>query len=126
MLDIHLVAIHELASEITVYLVEVETVASCDQVLGELDVIAYLTDVASASRIVAGRLDSSRQTCIAFKTDNVVGLPAMEGNLGLPEDLDSLVGIHTYGCIAFFGHLIGLDNLFLVHILLIIDYLANM
>ena len=41
----------------------------------------------------------------------------MEGNLLLLKLLDSLVGVDTNGSVALLGHLVGLDDFLLVHIL---------
>ena len=116
-LDTHLVAVHEFASEIPVDLMEVDTVVTGEESLDELQVSADLVNVAGASGIVSGGLDTSGKAGVALESHHVVCLPAMKGNLLLLKLLDSLVSVDTDGGVALLGHLVGLDDFLLVHIL---------
>ncbi len=51
-LNAHLVAVNELAVELTVDFVEVQTVSTCEQSLHLLDVLTQFVDVASLAGIV--------------------------------------------------------------------------
>ena len=117
MLDTDLVTVDELASEISINLMEVDTVVTSEKGLDKLEVSADLIDVACTSGIVAGGLDTSGKASVALESHHVVCLPAMKGNLLLLKLLDSLVCVDTDGGVALFGHLIGLDDFLLVHIL---------
>ena len=94
---------------------EVQAVITRDEALRELDVRADLVDVAGAARIVAGSLDTAGEACGALETDHVVGLPAVQGNRGLLEGLDSLVGVHADSGIALLGELVGIQDLCFFH-----------
>ena len=52
-----------------------------DEGLYELEVLAYLIDVAGAAGIVSGGLDTAGQSAFALESDDVVSLPAVKGNL---------------------------------------------
>ena len=83
--------------------------------LHELEVLADFVDVAGASGIVAGRLDTAGKTVLALEPDHVVGLPAMQGDLLLLEFSDGFVGVYADGGIALFGDLVRLEDLRFVH-----------
>ena len=106
MLGFNFVAIDELAAEVAVDLVEIHAVVAGDEGLHEFEVLAYFLDVACTAGIVAGRLDAAGQTVLAFETDYVVGLPAVEGDLLLFKLFDGLVGIYTDLCVALLGDFI--------------------
>ena len=72
-----LVAIDEFTSEISVDFVEVDAVVARKQGLHEFKVLPDLVNVAGAAGIVAGGLDTSGKSCVAFESHHVVRLPAM-------------------------------------------------
>ena len=78
MLDAALVAVDELAAEVTIDLVEVQAVVAAEQGLHKLNVLANLVDGAGAAGIVTSGLDTAREGFIALETDDVIGLPAVE------------------------------------------------
>ena len=78
MAGLHLVAIHLLALEISINLMEVQTMVACDERLHELDVLAHLVNVAGTARIVASGLDTAREGIVTFETHYIVGLPAVQ------------------------------------------------
>ena len=86
-----------------------------DEALRELDVRADLVDVAGAARIVAGSLDTAGEARSALETDHVVGLPAVQGDRGLLEGFDGLVGVHADGGKALLGELVGFQDLCFFH-----------
>ena len=111
---LNLVTVNVLALEITVDLVQVQTLCSTEEALHELDVAAELVDVAGAARVVAGRLDSACEGGVVLE---VVSLPALEGDRGLLKKLYRFVCVHADGGVTLFGHLIGLGYQILVHII---------
>ena len=78
MTDLYLIAIHELASEVTIDLMEIQTVVTCDKGLHEFDILAHLVNITGTSRIVSSCLDTTRERIITLETYYVVGLPAMQ------------------------------------------------
>ena len=83
--------------------------------LHEFKVPADLVNVPGAAGIVACGLDAAGKSLIAFKADDIVGLPAVEGNLLLFQLGDSFVCVHTEGGIALPGNLVGLEDLGFFH-----------
>ena len=114
---LNLVTVNVLALEITVDLVQVQTLCSTEEALHELDVAAELVDVAGAARVVAGRLDSACEGGVVLEAHHVVSLPALEGDRGLLKKLYRFVCVHADGGVTLFGHLIGLGYQILVHII---------
>ena len=104
MLNFYLVAVHELTSKVTIDFVKIQTVVTCDEGLHEFDVLAYLVDITGASRIVACCLNTTTQGIVALKTDHIIGLPAMQGDLLLLKLVKDGVSIDTDGCIAIFRY----------------------
>ena len=78
MLDATLVAVDELATEVAVDLVEVQTVVAGDERLDELDVLTHLVDVTGTAGIVASGLDATREGVVALEAHHIVGLPAVQ------------------------------------------------
>ena len=78
MLHLHLVTVNELSSEITVDLVEVQTVVTAQKGLYKLNILAHLVDVTSTAWVVAGGLDSAAEGLVTLEAHHIVGLPAME------------------------------------------------
>ena len=116
MLRTALVAVYELAAEVSVNLMEIHAVVAGQQGFHEFEVFSYLVYVAGAAGIVAGGLDAAGQAVLAFKTDDVVGLPAVQGNLLLLQLGNGFVGVYAKGRIALFGYFVGLENLGFFHI----------
>ncbi len=116
MLHAHLVAIHELAAEIAIDLVQVHAVVARQEGFHELQVLADFVNVAGAARIVSRSLDTARQGTVVFETGNVIGLPAMQGNLLFLQFGNGLVGIYADGSIAFLGQLIRFEDICFFHI----------
>ena len=112
----YLVAIDELAAEVSVNLMEVHTVVTSEESLDKLQVSADFIYVPGASGIVSGGLDTSGKTGGALEAHHIVSLPAVQGNLLFLKLLDSLVGVYPDSGVALFGHLIGLNDFLLVHI----------
>ena len=106
-----LVTVHELAAEVSVNLMEVHAVVAGQQGFHEFKVFSYLVYVAGAAGIVAGGLDAAGQAVLAFKANDVVGLPAVQGNLLLLQLGNGFVGVYAKGRIALPGYFIGLENL---------------
>ena len=123
-IDGDLVAVHELAAEVAVDLVEVQAVVARDEALREFDVGPDLVDVAGAARIVAGGLDAAGEACGALETDHVVGLPAVQGDGGFLEGFDGLVGVDADGGIALLGELVGFQDLCFFHGISVFNCLA--
>jgi len=114
-LDFHLVAVNELASEVAIDLVEVQAVVAGEQALGEADVGSHFLDVAGASGVVARCLYASAEGFVALETHHVVSLPAMQADGCLFEQFDGFVGVNADGGIAFFGNLVGFTDEFFFH-----------
>ena len=110
MANLHLVAIDELAAEVTVDFVQVQTVITCQQGLHEFNVLAHLVDVACTAGIVTCGLNATAEGIVALKAYHIVGLPAMQRNLLLLKKVQHCVGVDAHGCIAFFRHGISLFN----------------
>ena len=77
-LHFYLVAIHELSSEVTVDLVEVQTVVTAKEGLYKLNILAHLVDVTCTTRVVACGLDTAAEGFVTLEAHHIVGLPAME------------------------------------------------
>jgi hypothetical protein len=77
-LYLHLVAIYELASEVTIDLVEVQTMITSDEGLYEFDVLTHLVDVTGTTRIVSCGLNTTTEGLVALETYDVVCLPAVQ------------------------------------------------
>ena len=77
-LHLYLITIHELTAEVSIDLMEVQTVITGDEGLHEFNVFAYLIYITGTTGIVACGLDATRQGVVALKTNYVVCLPAMQ------------------------------------------------
>ena len=110
-----LVAVHELAAEVAVDFVEVHAVVAGKEGLDEFEVAPDFVDVAGASGVVAGGLDAAGKGLVPLEADDVVGLPAVEGNLLPFEFGDGFVRVNAEGGIALPGNLIGLEDLGFFH-----------
>ena len=78
MLNFYLVAINELTTEVTVYLMKVQTMVTSKQSLYKLNVLTHLVDGACAAGVVTGGLDAAGESLVALEADNIVGLPAVQ------------------------------------------------
>ena len=107
MLHLDLVAVDELASEVAVYLVQVQAVVAGQEGLDELDVLAHLVDVAGAAGIVACSLYAARERFVSLEAHHVVGLPAVQRDLLLFQVGYCLVRVYSDCGVAFFSHRIG-------------------
>ncbi len=116
MLGTYLVTIHEFTAEVAVNLMQVHAVVAGQKGLHEFKVPANLVNVPGAAGIVACGLDAAGKSLIAFKADNIVGLPAVEGDLLLFQLGDGFVCVHTKGGIALPGNLVGFQYLCFFHI----------
>ena len=105
-----LVAVDELASEVAVYLVQVQAVLSCQQSLDELDVLAHLVDVAGTAGIVSCGLYAARERFVPLEAHHVVGLPAVQRDLLLLQVGYCLVCVYSDCGVAFFSYGIGFLN----------------
>ena len=61
MVYFYFVTVNELPTEVTVNLMQVQTVVACDEGLHKLDVLSHLIDVPRTSRVVARSLYASRE-----------------------------------------------------------------
>ena len=76
---LHLIAVDELAAELTVDFVEVQAVPAGDERLGFEDVGAQFLDVAGLAGVVARGLDAAREVAaLVLEARHVVRLPAVE------------------------------------------------
>ena len=92
----HLVAVHHLASEVAVYLVQVEAMVAGDEALGLQDVLPQLVNVAGSTREVSRRLDAAAQgTGLYLEPVHVVGLPAMQTQVEVLQLLQHLLCVYT-------------------------------
>ena len=114
-LNAYLVAVNELAAEFSVGLVQVQTECTGEHGLYFLDVLTQFVDVAGLARIVTCGLDTTGSCHVALETYYVVGLPAVERDRSLLQQLDSLVCINTQSGIALLCYFIILFNLFCIH-----------
>ena len=102
----NLVTVNKLAAELTVGLVEVQTIGTSQEGLHFLDVLAQLVDVACLARIVACCLDTTRGSYVALEAYYVVSLPAVQGDRSLLQGLDGLICVHTKSGIALLSNLV--------------------
>ena len=115
MLHAALVAVDELAAEVAVDFVEVQSVVAAEQCLDELDVLPHLVDGACASGVVACGLDAARESFVSLEAHHVVGLPAVERELLVLELVECCIGVDADGCITLFGHGVSLFNQICFH-----------
>ena len=107
------VAIHSLALEIAVDLVQIEAVAAGDEALGLEHVGTQLVDVAGGAGKVAGGLDAAAHVAGQhLEAVYVVGLPAVHGEVEVLKKSQSGLGVHTDLGIALFGYGVGLGDKF--------------
>ena len=102
-----LVAVDELAAEVAVDLVQVQTVGSRDQALGLEDVGAELVDVAGLAGEVSGSLDASGEVSGAFEAGYVVSLPAVHAEMEVLELLKHLFSVDSERGISFLRDLVS-------------------
>jgi hypothetical protein len=95
---------------------EIDAVVSGEESLDELEVGADFLDITGASGVVAGGLDASGERSHALEASDIVGLPAMQGNLLFLQLGNGLVGIYANGSIAFLGQLIRFKDICFFHI----------
>ncbi len=113
----HLVAIDDLALEVSVNLVKIETVCPRNEALGLEYVGAELVDVACGSRIVAGCLDASRESAgLHLEALHVVCLPAVHAEMEILKLREHLFRVDSKFGIAFLGDFVCLVYEFLFHI----------
>ena len=118
-LYLHLVTIHELTAEVSIDLMEVQTVVTGDEGLHELDVLTHLVNITGTTRVIAGGLNATREGFVALKADHIVGLPTMQGDLLFLELVQYGIGIDTNRCIAVFRYGISFFYQFCFHILFV-------
>ena len=112
----HLVAIHNLALEIAVNLVQIQAVGTGNQALGLEHIGAQFIYNAGCTGIIAGGLDTAREgACLHFKTLYVICLPAVHREVEILELLQDFVGVDAYFGVTFFGQFVGLDYLAFFH-----------
>ncbi len=113
MLRFAFIAVDEFSAEIPIDFMEVHAQGSSQEFLREFQILSDLVDVRSLSGIVSGYLNTAAQSDVPFETGHVVRLPALERNRGFFKSCDSLVGIDSYGSVAFLRDCIGMgDQLF--------------
>ena len=78
MLHLHFITIDELSTEITIDLMEVQTVVARNKGLDELDVLTYLVDITGTSRIVSCGLNAAREGVVTLETHHIIRLPAVQ------------------------------------------------
>ena len=107
----HFIAVNHLALEVTVNLVEVESVCTRDEALCLEDVCAEFVDVACCARIVTCRLDTSGEgSCLYFESLYVISLPAVHAEMEVLKLFENLFCVNTKGCVSLFGDFISLMN----------------
>ena len=118
MLYCHLVAVNHLALEISVDLVEIESVRARDEALCLEDVSTEFIECACGARIVAGGLDTSGEVaCLYLETLYIVSLPAVHAQVEVLKLLKYFFCIDAKLCIAFFGDFIRLMDKLFFHII---------
>ncbi len=108
MLRSNLVPVYELSLEVTVDLVQIQSVSTGNKTLGLENVRAELLNVAGLTRIIACRLNSSSEVSCAFKTCNVISLPAMHAEMEILKLVKDFFGVDAVGCISLLGDFISL------------------
>ena len=126
MLHGHLVAVHDLALEVAVDFMEVESVATRDEALGLEDISTEFVDITRCSRVITCRLNTSREvSCLDFETLYVVGLPAVHAEVEVLKLLEHLFCVDSEFCVTLFRDFVSLMNKCFFHSainLLVIDY----
>ena len=102
------VPVYLLALEVSVNLMEVEAVGARDERLCLEYVSPEFIDVAGLARIVSGCLDASGEVSGAFKSCNVICLPAVHAEVEFLELGNDLLGIYAILCVALLGYRISL------------------
>ncbi len=116
MFDRALVAVNELAAEIAVDFMEVETVLAGDEAHGIENVGAEFVDIACFAGIVAVDLDAAGQrAALVFKTGYIISLPAVHAEVEVLHLLQHLVSVDTKFCVTLFGYFISLFYSSFVH-----------
>ena len=127
----HFVTVNHLALEVTVDLVEVESVCTRDEALCLEDVCAELVDVAGSSRIVTCRLDTSCEgSCLYFESLYVISLPAVHAEVEVLKLLENFFCVNAEGCVSLFGDFVSLmdkcffHNCYVVYCLLYLFWIS--
>ena len=107
----HFIAVHDLAFEITVYLVQVQTVVTRNQAHGHEDIRPQLIDVTSSAGEIACALNTATEgTCLYFEAFHIIGLPTMQGEVEVLHLLEDCFGINSDFCVALLGYGISLGK----------------
>ena len=113
----HFVAVHNLALEVTVNLVEIEAVGSRDEALRLEDVGAEFVDVACRSRVVACCLDAAcESSCLHLETFHVVRLPAVHAEVEVLKLCENLFCVDSKFGITLLGDFVCPADEFFFHI----------
>ena len=111
-----LVTVYEFTAEITINLVQVDTVFRRNQRHGLDEVGTHFVDVAGFTGIVTGRLDTAGEGATRLKAYYVIGLPAVQRDLYFLEFLQYFVGIDTHGSVTLLGYLIRIEDKIFFHV----------
>ena len=110
------IAVNHLALEVTIDLVEVESVYARDEALCLEDVGTKFVDVACSTREITGGLDTTgKGTCLNFETLDIIGLPAMHAEMEILKSCENLLCVYSDGSITLFCQLVGFVDLIFVH-----------
>ncbi len=95
MLWLALVTVYEFAAEFTVGFMKVQAESSAKKGNDLFNVLTYFCYVAGTAGVVTRGLDAAGEGFIALKTDDIISLPAVQGDRSFLQYLNSLVSIYT-------------------------------
>ena len=109
MIDGHLVAIHDLALEISIDFMKIESVAARDEALRLENISTKFVDIARCPRIISSYCKTTvKGSCLKFESLHVICLPAVHAQMKILKLLKHLLSVDSKFGVTLSGDLIRL------------------